>query len=179
MDVVSSSFLSPNSKPPKEKLPHSIANFSKINESYPINDVTIADEKTEIDYLERKIALQELEMKRMKTTTATLEDASIKTLEQSDDPSLTPAQRKSIYVEQTVYLLEISMLEDKMDNQRLIIETLNKTKDTASLKITELRSKLRIFQDEVSKDQAMNKRFQSINKSNINNNSEMLKEHKK
>ena len=115
----------------------------------------------------------------MQKKTNELEDASILSLAQSEDTTLTVEQRKNIYVEQTEFLLQISKLEARMEIQQQIIEKMPKAKDSAFLKITELRNDLQQFQEEVMKEQQANEHFQRLNKTNINNNAEILKTQKK
>ena len=148
--MTSTPYLSPNSKAPNSNIitPSSISdNFSSIqallSEKRLLEDVDnnknkknnhgaiISDEITEMEYLQRKIAIQKLEMKRMQTKTSELEDASILSLDRSEDTSLTVVQRKSIYVEQTEYFLQISKLEARMEVQKQMIEKMVKAKGSA------------------------------------------------
>ena len=68
------SFLSPNTKPPKTAIVNSITpppseksvrDNKEEDEEPSSHDNTIDDEITEVEYLERKIKIQNLEMKKM------------------------------------------------------------------------------------------------------------------
>ena len=115
------SFLSPNPKTSKFKntnnlTPASISKHSNQNdEDTNIHGVTVADEIRKIEYLQRKIVMQNLKMKRMQRKSNKLEDTSISSLVQSEEASLTVEHCKNIYVEQTEFLLQISKLEAKME----------------------------------------------------------------
>ena len=159
----------------KELLEISISDEDNNEDKTTSRGATIANEITEIEYLQWKIAIQKLEIKRMQKKTNKLEDASILSLAQSEDTKLTVEQWKNIYVEQTEFLLQISKLEAWMEIQQQIIEKILKVKDSAFLKITELRNDLQQFQEEVTKEQQANKHCQQVNKKNIHNNTEILK----
>ena len=161
------SFLSPNTKPPKTATVNSITPppseksvCERKDEEPSSHDNNINNEITKVEYLQRKIKIQNLEMKKMQKKTSDLEDASIASMTESESPSLTPSQRKEIYIEQTEFLYEIAKLEERMEAQRQVIEKMTKAKDSAFLKIADLRNDIQQFQNEVTRDQETNEYFQ-------------------
>ena len=162
------SFLTPNTKPPKTATINNITpppseksvRERKEEDKEPSShDNNINNEITEVEYLQRKIKIQNLEMKKMQKKTSDLEDASIASMNESESPSLTPIQRKEIYIEQTEFLYEIAQLEERMEAQQQIIEKMTKAKDSAFLKIADLRNDIQQFQNDVTRDQETNEHF--------------------
>ena len=88
------SFLTPNTKPPKTATINSITpppsekSVRERKDEEPSNH-DINNEITEVEYLQRKIKIQNLEMKKMQMKTSDLEDASIASMNESESPSLT------------------------------------------------------------------------------------------